>query len=124
MEKKKKPPLKRSFGYAFAGIIACICRERNMKIHCCAAALVVLLGLLFGLSLPEWCSCLAFIALVISLELVNTALEAAVDLATEEQKPLAKLAKDAAAGAVLIAAVLAAVAGALIFGPRVLCFFL
>ena len=57
-----------------------------------------------------------------SLELVNTAVEAVVDLVTEEKKPLAKLAKDTAAGAVLIAAIMAAGAGVLIFVPKILAF--
>jgi len=54
------------------------------------------------------------------LEMVNTAVEAVVDLVTEERKPLAKLAKDAAAGAVLIAAIMAAIAGMIIFIPKLL----
>ena len=58
--------------------------------------------------------------LILSLELVNTALEAVVDLVTEERRPLAKLAKDTAAGAVLIAAIMAAGVGLLIFVPKVL----
>ena len=58
--------------------------------------------------------------LVMALEMVNTAVEAVVDLVTEERKPLAKLAKDAAAGAVLIAAIMAAIAGMIIFIPKLL----
>ena len=63
-----------------------------MKIHCLAVILVTLAGTLFQITASEWCVCLLLFALVASLELVNTAIEAAVDLVTEEKKPLAKLA--------------------------------
>ena len=76
-----------------------------MKIHCVFAILVIIAGVIFGLSLTEWCICLTLFGLVMALELVNTAVEAVVDLVTEERKPLAKIAKDTAAGAVLIAAI-------------------
>lgn len=118
--RKRKGPLHQSFDYAFDGIFACIKKERNMKIHCCVALLVVLAGVFFKLSVTEWCICLILFGLVLALELVNTAVEAVVDLVTEEKKPLAGLAKDTAAGAVLIAAIMAAVAGLLIFVPKVL----
>ena len=90
-----------------------------MKIHCCAAVVVVVLGLLLGLSATEWCICLVLFGLVMALELVNTAVEAVVDLVTKERKPLAKVAKDTAAGAVLIAAIMAAIAGCIIFLPKI-----
>lgn len=118
MKREKKAPLVKSFGYAFEGIFAGIRKERNMKIHCAAMCLVILAGLFFKISATEWCICLILFALVMALELVNTAVEAGVDLVTEEKKPLAKLAKDAAAGAVLIVAIMAAVAGCIIFLPE------
>ena len=117
MAGRKKAPLYKSFGYAFEGIFTCIRNERNMKIHCTAAVLVVIAGLILGLSVTEWCICLGLFGLVMALELVNTAVESVVDLVTEERKPLAKVAKDTAAGAVLIAAIMAAV-----FVPRGLAF--
>ena len=122
MAGRKKAPLYKSFGYAFEGIFTCIRNERNMKIHCTAAVLVVIAGLILGLSVTEWCICLGLFGLVMALELVNTAVESVVDLVTEERKPLAKVAKDTAAGAVLIAAIMAAVIGLIIFVPRVLAF--
>ena len=118
MKKTGKNPLYKSFGYAFEGIFAGIRGERNMKIHCFAAVCVVVTGVLFHISVTEWCICLVLFGLILSLELVNTAIEAVVDLVTEDKKPLAKLAKDTAAGAVLIAAVMAAMAGLLIFVPK------
>ena len=92
--------------------------ERNMKIHFGFVLLVLIFGLLLQISATEWCICFTLFGLVLSLELVNTALEAAVDVATDEWKPLAKKAKDAAAGAVLVSAIMAAVIGLLIFIPR------
>ena len=118
MKKTGKNPLYKSFGYAFEGIFAGIRGERNMKIHCFAAVCVIVAGVLFHISVTEWCICLVLFGLILSLELVNTAIEAVVDLVTEDKKPLAKLAKDTAAGAVLIAAVMAAMAGLLIFVPK------
>ena len=115
MAGRKKDPLYKSFGYAFQGIFTCIRKERNMKIHCTVAVLVVIAGLILGISVTEWCICLG-------LELVNTAVEAVVDLVTEERHPLAKIAKDTAAGAVLIAAIMAAIVGLIIFVPKGLVF--
>ena len=120
MKKQKKDPLYKSFGYAFAGIFAVLTKERNMKIHCAAVVCVMIAGLVFHISPIEWCICLTLFGLVMALEMVNTAVEAVVDLVTEERKPLAKLAKDAAAGAVLLAAIMAAIAGMIIFIPKLL----
>ena len=120
MKKQKKDPLYKSFGYAFAGIFAVVTKERNMKIHCAAVVCVMIAGLVFHISPIEWCICLTLFGLVMALEMVNTAVEAVVDLVTEERKPLAKLAKDAAAGAVLIAAIMAAIAGLIIVIPKLL----
>jgi len=118
MKKERKNPLRKSFGYAFEGILTGILQERNMKIHCVAIILVTAAGTLFQISPVEWCLCLLF-ALVAGLELVNTAVEAVVDLVTEEKKPLAKKAKDTAAGAVLFAAVISVFIGCIIFLPYV-----
>lgn len=119
----KKAPIAKSFKYAFEGIFAGAIKERNMKIHCAAAAAVTAAGFIFHISAAEWCICLVLFGLIFSLELVNTAVEAVVDLVTEERRPLAKLAKDTAAGAVLIAAIMAAGAGCIIFIPKVMIFF-
>ena len=116
----KKDPLYKSFGYAFQGIFNTIRTERNIKIHCAAAILVTIFGIWLQISKTEWMICFILIGLILALELVNTAVEATVDLFTEERKPLAKKAKDAAAGAVLIVAIFAAVIGILIFIPKLL----
>ena len=122
MAGRKKDPLYRSFGYAFEGIFTCIRNERNMKIHVVITLLVIIAGFILGLSVTEWCICLGLFGLVMALELVNTAVEAVVDLVTAKRHPLAKIAKDTAAGAVLIAAIMAAVIGLLIFVPKGLMF--
>ena len=116
----KKDPLYKSFGYAFQGIFNTIRTERNIKIHCAVAILVTIFGIWLQISKTEWMICFILFGLILALELVNTAVEATVDLFTEERKPLAKKAKDAAAGAVLIAAIFAAVIGILIFIPKLL----
>ena len=115
---EKKNSLVKSFGYAFEGILTGIRQERNMKIHCVAIILVTAAGTLFQITAVEWCICLLLFGLIISLELVNTAVEAVVDLVTEEKKPLAKIAKDTAAGAVLFSAVMSVIIGCIIFLPH------
>ncbi len=119
----KKDPLIKSFGYAFEGLFTVIKKERNMKIHCMAAILVVLFGIFLGISKTEWIICFLLFGMIMALECVNTAIEAVVDLVTEEIHPKAKLAKDAAAGAVLIAAIFAAIVGLMIFIPKLLLLF-
>lgn len=118
MSKEHRSSLAKSFGYAFSGIGTCIRDERNIKIHLTITSLVVICGIFFHISASEWCVCLTLFGLVLALELVNTAVEAVVDLVTEERKPLAKRAKDTAAGAVLTAAIAAAAAGLIIFVPK------
>ena len=114
----KKDKLYKSFGYAFEGIITTMTHERNMQIHCGVAILVIIFGIILKISLLEWAFCVLLFALVISLELVNTAVETVVDLVTEDKQPLAKKAKDAAAGAVLVSAINAAIIGGVIFFPK------
>ncbi len=121
-DRQRKASLYKSFGYAFQGIGNTILHERNMQIHCTVAVLVVIFGFILHISVWEWMVCLLLFAIVMSLELVNTALEAVVDLATEERKPLAKKAKDAAAGAVLMSAIIAAILGGIIFFPKLWAF--
>ncbi|MBQ9850483.1 MAG: diacylglycerol kinase family protein [Clostridia bacterium] len=108
----------KSFGYAFRGIAYCIGRERNLRIHICF--LVYMFGFLtvhdfFEVSRTQFAILAAVSALVIALELVNTGIEKAVDLAADGKTlPLAKVAKDAAAGAVLVSAIGAVAVGLLI----------
>ena len=107
MEQKKKQnhKLYGGFQYAFTGIVTGLKQEQNMKMHAVMTVLVVIAGFFFHISMTEWCICLLLCGLIMALELVNTAVEAVVDLVTEERKPLAKIAKDTAAGAVFILAI-------------------
>lgn len=108
-----------SFRYAGQGIALALRTERNLRFHVCAAAAVSLISALLGLSRLEWAAVLGACALVITAELVNTAVERTVDLAATQPHPLAKTAKDTAAGAVLAAAFFAVLIGLLVIGPHV-----
>lgn len=107
----------KSFMYAFAGIRA-VCSERNFRFHLFAMGVVIIAGFLTGISANEWTILLLAIAAVLSLEMTNSAIERIVDLVTDEFHPLAKRAKDLAAGAVLIAAIFSVIIGLIIFLPK------
>lgn len=108
----------KSFQYAIEGIIVAIKKERNLKIHIFIMILVIICGIIFKISTIEWIICIILFGLVISLELVNTAIENTVDLVTLEKNPKAKIAKDVAAGAVLVSAIISAIIGLIIFIPK------
>ncbi len=110
--------LSESFSYAWCGVRYLFRTQRNARIHLVAAVAAVAAGVLLGLSVSEMAVILVVIGVVFVAEMFNTALEAVIDLATEEWSPLAKAAKDVSAAAVLVAAVVAAVVGLLIFGPH------
>ncbi|AGX05561.1 diacylglycerol kinase [Bacillus sp. NRRL B-14911] len=107
------------FAAAFAGIGNSLKQERNMRIHALSSAVVIAAGAGFSLSRIEWMFIILAIAGMFALELINTSIERAVDLSTEEWHPLAKQAKDAAAGAVLVFAFASAALGAMIFLPKI-----
>lgn len=109
-----------AFIHAMSGVAAAVKGGRNMRIHLFAAAIAITLGAELGLDKGEWCAIILCCATVISLECMNTAVEAAVDLASPEIHPVAKKAKDCAAGAVLVSAIGAAVVGCIIFASRLL----
>ncbi|GEN84351.1 diacylglycerol kinase [Sporosarcina luteola] len=111
-------PFFKSFQYAIKGILHGVRSERNLKFHVFAAAVVLSASYLTGLSANEWMIIIILIGGMIALELVNTAVEKVVDLITEDFHPLAGLAKDLAAGAVLVFAVCSAIIGMIIFIPK------
>jgi diacylglycerol kinase len=111
---------RRSFVFALHGIGQTLRTQRNARVHLAATLAAVGAGFWCGISPGEWCAVVVVIAMVWAAEVANTALEALVDLASPERHPLAGRAKDAAAGAVLCAAIGAAIVGAIVFGPRVL----
>jgi diacylglycerol kinase (ATP) len=104
-----------SFHFALQGVLQGVRAQRHLRFHFVAALLALLAGALMGLSRAELLVLLFAITLVIVTELFNTAIEAVVDLVTTAYHPLAKHAKDVAAGAVLIAALNAVVVGLLLF---------
>lgn len=107
----------RSFRYAFAGWGHVLRTQPNAWIHACATLAVSLMGWWLGLSRLEWVVIVLVISLVWVVEFINTALEAVVDLASPQHHPLARVAKDVAAAAVLIASIGSVVIGLLILGP-------
>ncbi len=108
-----------SFRHAADGLAEGLRTERNLIIHFTVMTLVILFGLMLGLSAGEWIACVILFGLVIGAELINTAIETTVDICMPHEDPRAKLAKDTAAGAVLACALAAAAAGLIIFGPKV-----
>lgn len=110
----------KGFSYAFAGLAYAFKSQLNLKVHALSAFLVSLAGYWFKLSYSEWLWIIASIGIVLMAELLNTAIEKLVDLVSPEIHPKAKIIKDVAAGAVLIAAITAAGIGLVIFIPKIL----
>ena len=109
-----------SLEFAITGIFTSIKEERNMRKHTLSALVAILAGLVFRISATEWLFLLLSITLVIAFEIMNSAIENVVDLASHYHfSMLAKNAKDMAAGAVLVGSLFAALTGALIFLPRI-----
>lgn len=109
--------LTQSFRHAFAGLAHALRTQRNARIHVLVAMAVIVLGVALGIEPIKWTVIVLTMGFVFVAELFNTVVEAAIDLVTEEYHPLAKTAKDVAAGAVLIAAVTAIIVGVLLLGP-------
>jgi undecaprenol kinase len=97
-------------------------REQNLLIHIIATVIVIILGIIFKLSVIEWVLIFFVICLVISSELLNSAIELTVDLYTSKFNPLAMVAKDTAAAAVVVSAFIAIGVGLYVFLPKVICF--
>ena len=123
---KKKRSFKRffcGFNYAFHGIFSSLKTECNLIIEVIMGVLALVLGFLLKISSIEFCIVILCIALVISAELINTAIEHTVDMAMPEKHPLAKMAKDASAGGVLFSSIGALVIGIIIYLPKVIDLF-
>ena len=124
MAQKGRQPIKgqqgvpRSFEHAYRGLVYAVRTQRNMRIHVIIATLVLVASLLVGVRKLELAILVLVILLVVITEMFNTALEFAVDLATKEYHPLAKLAKDVSAGAVLVSSVGAVLVGYLILADN------
>jgi diacylglycerol kinase (ATP) len=114
----RTPPVFQSFNYAFEGVIHALRTQRNMRIHFAIAATVLVLAFIYDVTRLELIALMISIAFVLIAEMVNTAVEATIDLSTPSFDPLAKVAKDMAAGAVLIASVNAVAVGYLVLADR------
>jgi diacylglycerol kinase (ATP) len=119
VQRRRAPTLLESFNYAFEGIIHVLRTQRNMRIHFAIAAGVLILALSIGVTKLELIALMLSIAFVLIAEMINSAIEGAIDVATTSFDPMAKLAKDMAAGAVLVATVNAVAVGYLVFSGQV-----
>lgn len=111
----------RSFAFAWKGIRCCIGKEQNLGFHLIAALVVLMAGFGFGVTKTEWVMIVLCIGAVITVELLNTAIEKLVDLVSPDWDPIAGQVKDIAAAAVLVCATTAAIIGLIIFVPYILC---
>jgi diacylglycerol kinase len=109
-----------SIKYTFAGLIAATKSERNMKFHLFFTLLVLIAGWLLCISTVEWMLVSICVGMVISLEVVNTAIERMVDIVSTERRPELGQIKDIAGAAVFIGATVAAIVGVLIFLPKII----
>jgi diacylglycerol kinase (ATP) len=115
---KRRPSIIESFNFAIEGVVHVLRTQRNLRIHFAVAVIVLVLAVLVGVSKIELIVLLIAIAFVLVAEMINTAIEGAIDAATTSFDPMAKLAKDIAAGAVLISAVTAVAVGYLVFAGK------
>jgi len=118
MSRFAKQPLHESFRHAAEGLFYVLREERNARLHVISALIVLLVSAWLGLSAIEWALIIACIALVFVGEMLNTVVELTIDLIMPDENPLAKCAKDVAAGAILIASFTAAVTGLLVLCPK------
>jgi diacylglycerol kinase len=108
-----------NIGYATSGILYFFKTERNGRIQGVSALLVVGAGIYFRITSIEWCFIVASIGLILSLEMLNTAIERVCEMLSKDYHPMVKIIKDVAAGAVWWSALFAAVIGSIIFAPYV-----
>ena len=119
----KKKGFKRflkSFKNSVDGLIYAYKNEQSLWIHGISSAVCIILGLVFKIRFYEWSIVIIALGLTLGMELINTAIEATVDLVTEEYHPLAKVAKDTSAAAVFVFAIASIVVGIIIFLPKVI----
>ena len=110
----------KSFSFAFQGIKTAFKNEPNLRIHTLITIVVLTIAYFFGFSAFEWLLLAFTIFFVITLELLNTVLEAIVNLVSPEVQPHAKIAKDVSAAMVLVAATMSVIVGLILFIPKIL----
>ena len=113
----------KSFGYSIDGLKYAYKYEQSMTIHFTMVIFVITAGFFLKISLFEWLICFMLMGLVMATELINTSIEAVVDLTCPEIHPLAKIAKDTASAAVFVFSVVAAISGLIIFIPKIVALF-
>lgn len=112
-----------SFKYAGTGIFTSLKKEKNMKIHFIAMLVVTVLGIVLKISSFEWIACVILFAGVIGSEMFNTAIETVVDMVMPYKNDKAKIAKDVAAGGVLVWAIASVIIAGIIFIPKIIDLF-
>ena len=112
-----------SFGHAMDGISYTAEHERNFRVELCFAIGVTIASFIFKVSILEWAVLIVTIGIVLALEIVNTAIERSIDLITKDYEELAKIAKDSAAGAVLVMSFFSVIIGIIIFLPKIIDLF-
>ena len=113
----------KSLGYSIDGLKYAYKYEQSMTIHFTMVIFVIAAGFFLKISLFEWLICFMLMGLVMATELINTSIEAVVDLTCPEIHPLAKIAKDTASAAVFVFSVVAAISGLIIFIPKIIALF-
>ncbi|MDD2181484.1 MAG: diacylglycerol kinase [Bacilli bacterium] len=122
-DEQKKRGIKRflnSFKYSFDGLKYAYKYEQSLTIHFGISLIVIISGLYLKISLIEWLLCLLLMGVVMATELINTSLEAVIDLTCPEIHPLAKIAKDTASAAVFVFSTVAFFSGLIIFLPKII----
>ncbi len=121
--KQKKRGLKRffnSFKYSWDGLKYAYKYEQSLTIHFGVALIVIIAGTILKINLTEWLLCLLLMGIVMATELINTSLEAVIDLVCPKIHPLAKIAKDTASAAVFVFSIVAFISGMIIFVPKIM----
>ena len=117
LKKKGINRLFKSFKYAYEGLKYAFKYEQNILVHFLATILVIIAGIFFKISMTEWLVLTLIIGLVIATELINTSIEATIDLVTKEVHPLAKVAKDCGSAASFVMSIVSVVISLFVFGP-------
>ncbi len=124
-KERKKFSLRRffiSFKYSFDGLKYAYLNEQSMLLHLISTIIIIVLGIFFKISLIEWIICITLLTCIMSIELLNTAIEATVDLVTKEKRELAKIAKDTSSASAGMISIFSLVVFLLIFVPKIIEF--
>ena len=123
MEEKEKFSLKKrikSFTYAFRGIISSVRNEHNVRVHILLLTVAIIIAIVLKINYLEWCLLFFAIAMVLTAELFNSAIERLTDIVNPDWNKKVMLLKDYSAAAVLVSAIVSIVVGCLIFVPKII----